>query len=85
MYKFRTMYKNSHDLRDDLSELNTHTGPLFKLDADPRIIKGTEVLRKLSLDEIPQMLNVIKGDMSIPIDETGISSLKGFKSGSVTV
>lgn len=65
MFKFRTMYKNSHDLRDNLSELNTHTGPLFKLDADPRIIKGTEVLRKLSLDEIPQMLNVIKGEMSI--------------------
>tara|TARA_E500000331_G_scaffold287893_1_gene283138 strand:+ start:49 stop:1500 length:1452 start_codon:yes stop_codon:yes gene_type:complete len=65
MYKFRTMYKNSHELREDLSELNTHTGPLFKLDDDPRLIKGTEVLRRLSLDEIPQMLNVLKGEMSI--------------------
>tara|TARA_X000000368_G_scaffold253805_1_gene200615 strand:- start:45 stop:1496 length:1452 start_codon:yes stop_codon:yes gene_type:complete len=65
MYKFRTMYKNSHELRDDLSELNKHTGPLFKLDEDPRIIKGTEKLRKFSLDEIPQMFNVLKGEMSI--------------------
>ena len=65
MYKFRTMYKNSHELRDDLSELNKHTGPLFKLDEDPRVIKGTEKLRKLSLDEIPQMINVLKGEMSI--------------------
>lgn len=65
MYKFRTMYKNSHELRDDLSELNKHTGPLFKLDVDPRVIKGTEKLRKLSLDEIPQMVNVLKGEMSI--------------------
>ena len=65
MYKFRTMYENSHELRDDLSELNKHTGPLFKLDEDPRIIKGTEKLRKFSLDEIPQMFNVLKGEMSI--------------------
>ena len=65
MFKFRTMYKDSHKERDALSELNTHTGPLFKLDNDPRIIKGTEFLRKFSLDELPQMINVLKGEMSL--------------------
>lgn len=65
MFKFRTMYKDSHKERDSLSELNTHTGPLFKLDNDPRIIKGTEFLRKFSLDELPQMINVLKGEMSL--------------------
>tara|TARA_B100001113_G_scaffold351751_1_gene351509 strand:- start:5731 stop:7173 length:1443 start_codon:yes stop_codon:yes gene_type:complete len=65
MFKFRTMYKDSHKDREALSELNTHTGPLFKLDKDPRIIKGTEFLRKYSLDELPQMLNVLKGEMSL--------------------
>tara|TARA_B000000475_G_C15949851_1_gene428312 strand:- start:49 stop:1137 length:1089 start_codon:yes stop_codon:yes gene_type:complete len=65
MYKFRTMYKDAHKDRVNLSELNTHTGPLFKLSEDPRVIKGTEFLRKFSLDEIPQMINVLKGEMSL--------------------
>jgi lipopolysaccharide/colanic/teichoic acid biosynthesis glycosyltransferase len=65
MYKFRTMYKNSHQLREQLSEQNKRSGPLFKLDEDPRIIKGSEFLRSLSLDELPQMINVLKGDMSL--------------------
>lgn len=65
MYKFRTMYKDSHSKRESLSKFNTHTGPLFKLDNDPRIIKGAEFLRKYSLDELPQMFNVLKGNMSL--------------------
>ena len=64
MYKFRTMKKDSHELRDELSELNKHSGPLFKIENDPRIIKGTEFLRSYSLDELPQLFNVLKGDMS---------------------
>ena len=65
MYKFRTMYKDSHSKREDLKELNTKSGPLFKLDHDPRIINKLNFLRKYSLDELPQLLNVIKGDMSL--------------------
>ena len=65
MFKFRTMKKNSHSLRNELKEMNKKSGPLFKIDNDPRIIKGAEFLRKYSLDELPQLLNVIKGDMSL--------------------
>jgi lipopolysaccharide/colanic/teichoic acid biosynthesis glycosyltransferase len=62
LYKFRTMDKEAHHLR---AELQTSEGPLFKLDKDPRIIKGTEFIRKYSLDEIPQFINVLKGEMSL--------------------
>ena len=65
MYKFRTMKINSHDLRKDLGELNEHDEVIFKIEDDPRIIKGTNILRNLSLDELPQLLNVLKGNMSI--------------------
>ena len=65
MYKFRTMKKNSHEEREDLKELNEHGGPLFKIENDPRIFKGGKVLRRFSIDEIPQLLNVLKGEMSI--------------------
>lgn len=65
MYKFRTMKVDSHEQRVDLEELNTHSGPLFKIENDPRIFKGGTFLRKYSIDEIPQLLNVLKGEMSI--------------------
>ena len=65
MYKFRTMRKNSHQLRDSLDELNQSDGPLFKIENDPRIIKSLEFVRKYSLDELLQFINVLKGDMSI--------------------
>ena len=65
MYKFRTMKKDSHELRKELSNLNKNTGPLFKIENDPRIIDGALVLRKYSLDELPQLFNVLKGDMSL--------------------
>ena len=65
MYKFKTMYNNSHSKREDLKDLNKKGGPLFKLDEDPRIIKKLSFLRKYSLDELPQLLNVIKGEMSL--------------------
>tara|TARA_B100000214_G_scaffold338915_1_gene284381 strand:+ start:142 stop:1590 length:1449 start_codon:yes stop_codon:yes gene_type:complete len=65
MYKFRTMKKDSHDERDQLQEMNKHDGPLFKIDDDPRIINGSKFLRKYSIDEIPQLINVIKGEMSM--------------------
>ena len=65
MYKFRTMKNDSHDLRTGLQDLNKKTGPLFKLDNDPRLLPGSQKLRKYSIDELPQLINVIKGQMSI--------------------
>jgi len=65
MLKFRTMEFNSHEKRDELKELNKNSGPLFKIKNDPRIIKGASFLRDYSLDELPQLINVIKGEMSI--------------------
>tara|TARA_X000000368_G_scaffold152219_1_gene119959 strand:- start:4879 stop:6315 length:1437 start_codon:yes stop_codon:yes gene_type:complete len=65
MYKFRTMRKDSHELRDSLSNLNKGKGPLFKIEDDPRIIKQLKFIREYSLDEIPQFINVLRGEMSI--------------------
>ena len=65
MYKFRTMYKNSHQKRTDLKDLNKKSGPLFKIPSDPRVIKKLQFLRNFSLDELPQLFNVIKGEMSL--------------------
>jgi len=56
---------NSHNERVELDELNQKGGPLFKIDNDPRIIKGAKALRKFSLDEIPQLVNVLRGEMSL--------------------
>ncbi len=65
MYKFRTMKKNSHELRKELDSLNESDGPLFKIENDPRILSKLGFVRKYSLDELLQFFNVIKGDMSI--------------------
>ena len=65
MYKFRTMKKDSHVLRDSLDKLNKSDGPLFKIENDPRILKNLNFVRKYSLDEILQFFNVLKGEMSI--------------------
>lgn len=65
MIKLRTMKTEAHKERDFLSDLNEHSGPLFKINNDPRLIKGAKFLRKYSIDEIPQFLNVLKGEMSI--------------------
>jgi len=65
MIKFRTMYVDSHQKREELQELNKKTGPLFKIEEDPRIIPALKFLRKYSLDELPQLFNVVKGDMSL--------------------
>ena len=65
MYKFRTMHKNSHKQRELLDDLNKSDGPLFKIENDPRILKGLDFARKLSLDELLQFINVLKGEMSI--------------------
>ena len=65
MYKFRTMKNNAHDLREELEDLNKNDEIIFKIENDPRIIKGTNFMRNFSLDELPQLINVLKGDMSL--------------------
>jgi exopolysaccharide biosynthesis polyprenyl glycosylphosphotransferase len=65
MYKFRTMVPNAEKLLPQLEALNEAGGPVFKIKKDPRITPIGRVLRRTSLDELPQLLNVIKGDMSL--------------------
>ena len=65
MYKFRSMCPNAEVQLDDLMEQNEMDGIIFKMLDDPRITKIGKFLRKTSIDELPQLINVIKGDMSI--------------------
>ena len=65
MYKFRTMKLNSHEMRSDLQAQNEHDAEIFKMDDDPRILNGAKFIRNFSLDEFPQFINVLKGEMSI--------------------
>jgi exopolysaccharide biosynthesis polyprenyl glycosylphosphotransferase len=65
VYKFRTMVVDAEQLLVDLARVNEADGPLFKLRRDPRVTQVGRVLRKLSLDELPQLLNVVKGEMSL--------------------
>lgn len=64
-YKFRTMVEDAEDRKADLAHLNEMTGPVFKIRRDPRITKVGAFLRKSSLDELPQLWNVLRGDMSL--------------------
>ncbi len=65
MYKFRTMVINAEELKDKLMDANEADGPVFKIKNDPRITKIGKFLRKSGLDELPQFLNVLIGDMSL--------------------
>ena len=64
-YKFRTMIVDADKLREDLAHLNEREGVLFKISNDPRVTRVGALLRKYSLDELPQLFNVLKGDMSL--------------------
>ena len=64
-YKFRTMQPNADKLLESLLAKNEMTGPVFKIKNDPRITRVGKILRKTSLDELPQLWNVLKGDMSM--------------------
>ena len=65
MYKFRSMYIDAEERLQELMHLNEQSGPAFKIKDDPRITKIGKFIRKTSLDELPQLFNVLKGDMSL--------------------
>jgi lipopolysaccharide/colanic/teichoic acid biosynthesis glycosyltransferase len=65
IYKFRSMYKNAEARRQDILHLSERKGICFKSKQDPRITRVGRILRRLSLDELPQILNVFKGQMAI--------------------
>lgn len=65
MIKFRSMVVNADQYRSDLAQLNQGSGPLFKLQQDPRVTRVGKFLRKYSLDELPQLFNVLFGSMSL--------------------
>jgi len=64
LYKFRSMHKDADLQREELEALNEMDGPVFKITRDPRCTPIGRIMRKLSLDELPQLINIIKGNMS---------------------
>jgi exopolysaccharide biosynthesis polyprenyl glycosylphosphotransferase len=75
IYKFRTMVTNAEQLKHELAAMNEMSGPVFKVSQDPRVTRVGRWLRKFSIDEFPQLYNVLLGEMSLvgprplPVDE----------------
>jgi exopolysaccharide biosynthesis polyprenyl glycosylphosphotransferase len=75
IYKFRTMVTNAEQLKHELATMNEMRGPVFKVTKDPRITRIGKILRRFSIDELPQLFNVLRGEMSLvgprplPVDE----------------
>jgi lipopolysaccharide/colanic/teichoic acid biosynthesis glycosyltransferase len=65
MYKFRTMVVDAEARKKELMKLNEQSGPVFKMKKDPRITKVGGFLRRYSIDELPQLINVLRGEMSV--------------------
>lgn len=65
MYKFRSMRMGAEEQQDMLADLNEVNGPIFKIRDDPRLTRVGRILRRLSLDELPQLVNVLRGEMSL--------------------
>jgi len=64
-FKFRSMIKDADAIKDQLVQQNEASGPIFKMKNDPRITRVGRILRRSSIDELPQLLNILRGDMSI--------------------
>lgn len=85
IFKFRTMIQNADELKKSLAKHNTRSGPMFKMSNDPRITKVGQFLRNTHLDELPQLFNVLLGDMSLvgtrppTVDEVKNYDLSYFK------
>ena len=75
LFKFRTMVTNAEQFKHELEAMNEMSGPVFKITKDPRITPLGKILRRYSLDELPQLWNVMRGEMSLvgprplPVDE----------------
>jgi exopolysaccharide biosynthesis polyprenyl glycosylphosphotransferase len=75
IYKFRTMVTNAEQFKHELAAMNEMSGPVFKVTNDPRITPLGKFLRKYSIDELPQIFNILRGEMSLvgprplPVDE----------------
>jgi len=65
MYKFRSMCSDAEYLLDKLQDKNEMSGPMFKIKEDPRVTKVGKFIRKTSIDELPQLFNILKGEMSL--------------------
>lgn len=65
LYKFRSMHENADQIKQSLGHMNEAEGPVFKIKRDPRITKIGAFIRKTSLDELPQFMNVLRGEMSL--------------------
>ncbi len=84
-YKFRSMVTNAEHLKEDLRALNQREGPIFKIVDDPRVTRIGRIIRRYSLDELPQLWNVLRGEMSLvgprphPIDEVNHYELHQFR------
>ena len=65
MYKLRSMVVNAEEIKEKLKEKNEMSEPMFKIKDDPRVTKVGKFIRKTSIDEIPQLINILKGEMSL--------------------
>ena len=83
LYKFRSMASDADQRKQELERFNEMSGPVFKLANDPRVTKIGAFLRRLSLDELPQLINILKGDMSLvgprPLIDYEVVKLVGFQ------
>jgi exopolysaccharide biosynthesis polyprenyl glycosylphosphotransferase len=83
LYKFRSMFESAEEDKRELMRFNMMNGPVFKMKNDPRITRVGRLLRKTSLDELPQLFNVLRGNMSLvgprPLPVEEVEKFKGWE------